>query len=300
MLKINRTIVSTIAITLIALAITNNAQADPIIPIPSGSTGGGGGSTGSPIPIPHYFEEARIYQEINFIPGWEIGMTATNRPETTEQYIDQFGNIKTYVNEQSCSGSLRFELEQGAMDTNILPRRISVDIERRNNTGQFQVEITARFLFVDQNVDDWTEYPHSSLNWNDPLDTGLRFSADSSMEHDRTYSWPGGYDEEPIITISGDIRGNADFWFALAEIDNARLWVDDYTHTVWDENSNKTVWDGMEINAYFDLTLVDSDPDFLAAFNSAIPLSPTAVPEPATMSLLALGGLAALRRRRRN
>lgn len=306
LMKETKTILALLAILgLFAMmtATTTTVSADGI-PVPATPTGGGGSGSGGggstePEPeleIPHYFREARIRQELNIISGIEITASAENRPEQTWTWVDDKGVIHTDVEEKSCYGSLWFNIEQGAQDTDYLPLSPSLEVERRDDKGRFQIEARFPFIFR-QDADDWTTPPAGNMSWEDPFDTGLRFDTHISLEHQREWHWPDGYEGEPVITLLPDINGNVDFWFHLAEIKNVRLRVEDYTWTIWHGDGLFEVFEGMQIRADFDLEWTGDDVG-LVALNSAFPLAvPT--PEPATMLLLALGGLAMLRRRRR-
>jgi hypothetical protein len=278
------------------------------IPIPSGplptggGSGGGGGGSSDPAPgeiepepeIPDYFREARIRHELDFISGIDISLDASNSPRTVWTHEHDDGYVHSGVDEKRCNGSLWFNIEQGAEGFNFLPRTPEIEIRRRNDEGKFQVDFEFPFVLTQQDVSGWLEPPSGGIGWHDPFNTGLDFGSHISLEHQRDLDWPGGWDEEPVVTTTDDINGHASFWFELAEIYDARLWVDSSTHTIHDEDGI-TVFDIFEINGSFDVLWTGPESS-LPAFNEMFPM---VVPEPATMTLLGLGGLAVLKRRRR-
>ena len=145
-----------------------------------------------------------------------------------------------------------------------------------------------RFLFttdIDE-ITDWRE-PTSSSYHSDR--DGKRVYASISISHDRDWVPPMGEDKDGGDWIdTDDIYGRMNFELEDGEMRDIEMGVSDYIWWTWNEETDdeEITIIGLTIRAEFSAAYM---PDVPAAQN----------PEPATMTLLAIGGLAVLKRRRR-
>ncbi|MAH47386.1 hypothetical protein CMI37_16295 [Candidatus Pacearchaeota archaeon] len=249
-----------------------------------GGSGGGGGVVVSQVP-------QRIRKEIGF-PGFYVGLSVENREEETYKWEGKDGETYIDISPKHTSGSLYFDIEQGALNNYYLPTGSDVDVRRYDEEGSFRVDIGARFRLVgEDDVEGWKELPSGGVNF----DFGMAFSSWISVRHGSDWIWDEETGEGWPVENDG-VEGHGGFSFENAETTDARLSVREASHWI-----NDVCYPELVIEGEFDVQWL-GDIHVLTELNALVPLvdgGEATVPEPCTLTLLGLGAFGALLRRRR-
>jgi|MDTC01.2.fsa_nt_gb hypothetical protein len=297
------TTVSTIVITLIALnAITNTAHAAPTIP--SGNTGGGVGSStqSNAFTMPY---QASSSAEINGI-GYGLRASVTDyeaRIDGHWHYAKDGTKEWWHIIEEDKRTIVNFSggINDGEIGTDQNAVFLDIDLEANQRIDGYEFDWTARFLLTgDKEVD--SNFPgYINLTGGGGI-LGAEYHIGADVDYRSWWSYneeTGEWEEHKTRDIYFDIFGD----FKESEGAGLNIKVDTFAL-----NSNGVNYDGIKFSGHFFAMLpeetdepVDDDPIIIIGdIEKPSPVYVTeAVPEPATMSLLTLGTLTILGRRRR-
>jgi len=291
MFKANN-IVSTIALAIIALAITNNAQAAPTPTIPSGSTGGGSSSGRPETSTTTYTSHSS-----NGFHGSVVGRT-TDEWEHFVKWTNEDGTVNesSHIHPQEAEadmdlnlyndGSFTYGGEQAYAKPIGSEFRVYREEGRNENVDGVEFQASGRITFsLTNNYDEianWNAPPSTYYNYN--FD-GISINGGISIVHGQEYEKPQNEGDDWIRIDTDRIQAEMEFEIEYGRINRVGLSIGDG----WDDDVNEMI---VEVDIWATYTGPNVE-----AFMSAIQV--VHAPEPATMSLLALGGLAMLRRRRR-
>jgi len=274
----------TIVLALALCINTTTASADEVAPIAvSGGGSGGGGNYGS-LPLDQL--EQRSYTEYS---SDQIRLNMSGRVEDEWVHETQW-DTHTHPAKAYIDGSLYVKQIE---DQYVMPHTMNSIIRRYDNEGHFNISTAFTFLYTD-NVNDIT-------GWDPLAGTSVSISGEqmstrvnTGMEHQWESVWMN--DNEWFEFETDHVRTWMDASAEEARIDrlNAHVYYD-YTRTVWVRIPGTNDEEQIELHGFeaiFDADLTYTG-DNLVNFNSRV-----AIPEPATMSLLALGAIAFIRRRR--
>ena len=253
-----------ITIIAVVLTITLTSFAD-IIPIPSEGGGGGSGTIAS--------APSSISQSIK-LNGLNAGLNAENQPAETQTWTNEdTGEIYYYEYPKRSYGNAWFNLDQGFMGKSFVPVNAYTSLQRWDNEGNFSINSNF-FVMITEEEMSWIEPGQTSISWDL---FGVSYNIGISLRHDEEYVGHGDYIQ------TNDLVGDMNFRFDNSETTWGHLNIES---TDWWYNGG--LHDAIAIRAYFDLHFTGS-PEQLETLNARIPL--TAIPEPATLTILTLGGL---------
>jgi hypothetical protein len=261
---------------MLAISTTVNAET---LEIPTG----GGSSASVPSISPN------LHEEIHLPGGFHVQLFASNREETTETWEY---NGETYIETRPKETymSVDLQIEQGALGHSFLPVGHGIEIRRwYNDPRRLHVDMEWTFILADDPADvtDWTEPPAGGMS----IDFGgldiwgwSSFEKQTLHEHDEF----GNCTE----TMTDNINGYGSFRIQDAETINADLDIRDWTYW-WDQE-----YSGMRIEGSFEI-LMTGDEQQVTMAKAMFEEMPVHAPEPGTMVMLGIGGIASLLRKRR-
>jgi len=245
-------------------------------------------TTATATELPSYLLGTNIDQEFR-VPGLNARLSAENLPAETYTWTDSRGNVWTDEDPARTNGNLDIYVNQEEFhdfyESYLLPVDMNMYFSRWNNEGDLHAEVEFSFLLWDELL-DVSLPPQASMNFNA---FGMTFGYNGGIQQGMEWSWPNGYDQEPLIEETDNLRGDFWYWFHNTETTYANLSVNDSNYRI-----NGVNHDCLNINGYFDLKFTGTQEE-LYLINSQVEL----IPEPCTFALLTFGAIAAIAQRRR-
>lgn len=265
-----KNILLTIGVLMVfGFGLSSFATAEVIDPIPEPAipeSGGGGGSGG-------YDVDLHIYQDIN-LQGINIWANASN-----EIGEGTYGNIGVRI-------------EQGAFGNYYIPEGPSMNIwSWYENPDRLQLNINFRFRVV-PNFIDWTDPPsgHTDINA-----FGLDFYTNMRIEHYQDWVWNPEGDGKGYQVMTDDIEAYGSYGFTDFITESIDLDVRDWEWS-WEGKESPIIEKWLEVSLHADL--IRNAPWHILPLTDVFPVHPDSVPEPATLLVLAIGGVVLLTRKK--
>ena len=263
MTKRNTTLLSIVIST---LAITINATPVISADVTQITDGGGGGDTST------YSTYTEISQSV-ILDGIRIEAHLDHSPTDTWKWEDSRGIIHIETQPESSNGWVSSRINQGALGGRyFVPTDMQWNAQWNEQNQGYNIGLTFRADILDS-PSDWKDLPRANTHIDLP---GLNLNMSANAQHYEEWTWDPKTNEGHS-TLTNDIDLLASFWIEDHAPVDLNLNVRTYDY-YWQEN------DQLQIRANF----------FVEPSQAQAP-----VPEPATLSLLTLGGIGVLLRRRR-
>lgn len=244
--------------------------------IPGGSSGGGGG--GPVIEMGNLNTE--ISQSIN-LGNLRANAHMSYEPERICR--DKWGNID-HIHAPQTNGNVYGLFEQGAFNKGFVPTETRATMYLDEEEEEIRFELTFRTNIVDEPT-NWNDMPRS-YTYVDLL--GLEFNMGTEVQHYEDWFYdPNTQTGHSIPTNHVEMTGN--------------FWMEHVTPKRINLNLEEENWSNqpfLELEARFYVSTEDL-PVSIDTLREAFADGPITIPEPATLTLLALGGIVFAHRRRR-